>query len=115
VVGNFQDKVSFIWSVADKLRGPYKPFEYGQVILPMTVLRRLDCVLEPTRGQVRDQAKRTQGQPQSLRQRMLMRAADQPFYNISSFLFRVPEGERDAPSGAASLACWTTPTRWPPT
>ncbi|WP_313497396.1 type I restriction-modification system subunit M N-terminal domain-containing protein [Pseudoxanthomonas mexicana] len=38
---------SFIWSVADLLRGDYKPHEYGQVILPFTVLRRLDCVLAP--------------------------------------------------------------------
>ncbi len=41
--------VQFIWSVADLLRGDYKAHEYGQVILPLTVLRRLDCVLAPTR------------------------------------------------------------------
>ena len=40
---------SFIWSVADLLRGDYKQSEYGKVILPLTVLRRLDCVLEPTK------------------------------------------------------------------
>jgi type I restriction enzyme M protein len=39
---------SFIWSVADLLRGEYKPYEYGEVILPFTVLRRMDCVLENT-------------------------------------------------------------------
>ena len=39
---------SFIWSVADLLRGDYKQSEYGQVILPFTVLRRMDCVLEKT-------------------------------------------------------------------
>ena len=43
---------SFIWSVADVLRGEYKPHEYGKVILPFTVLRRLDCVLEPTKAAV---------------------------------------------------------------
>jgi len=48
-VNNFADKVSFIWSVADLLRGPYKPPQYGRFILPLTVLRRLDCVLEPPR------------------------------------------------------------------
>ncbi|MGA7499561.1 MAG: type I restriction-modification system subunit M N-terminal domain-containing protein, partial [Isosphaeraceae bacterium] len=42
---NFQDKVGFIWSVADLLRGDYKQSDYGKVILPLTVLRRLDCVL----------------------------------------------------------------------
>ncbi len=45
---------SFIWSVADLLRGPYKPNQYGKVILPLTVLRRMDCLLEPTRQAVRD-------------------------------------------------------------
>ena len=49
---NFQDKVSFIWSVADLLRGDYKQSEYGRVILPLTVLRRLDCVLEKTKPAV---------------------------------------------------------------
>jgi type I restriction enzyme M protein len=43
---------SFIWSVADLLRGDYKQSEYGKVILPFTVLRRLDCVLEPTKAAV---------------------------------------------------------------
>jgi len=43
---------SFIWSVADLLRGDYKQSEYGRVILPLTVLRRLDCVLEPTKPAV---------------------------------------------------------------
>jgi type I restriction enzyme M protein len=43
---------SFIWSVADLLRGDYKQSEYGKVILPFTVLRRLDCVLEPTKAGV---------------------------------------------------------------
>ena len=41
---------SFIWSVADLLRGDYKPSDYGKVILPFTVLRRLDCVLESTKN-----------------------------------------------------------------
>lgn len=43
---------SFIWSVADLLRGDYKQSEYGRVILPFTVLRRLDCVLEPSKQAV---------------------------------------------------------------
>ncbi len=49
---NFQEKVAFIWSVADLLRGDYKQSEYGKVILPLTVLRRLDSVLEPTKARV---------------------------------------------------------------
>ena len=47
-----QNLSSFIWSVADLLRGDYKQSEYGRVILPFTVLRRLDCVLEPTKKAV---------------------------------------------------------------
>lgn len=43
---------AFLWSVADLLRGKYKPHEYGKVILPFTVLRRMDCVLEPTKQAV---------------------------------------------------------------
>ncbi len=43
---------SFIWSVADLLRGDYKQSKYGKVILPFTVLRRLDCVLEATKADV---------------------------------------------------------------
>lgn len=49
---NQQALSSFIWSVADLLRGDYKQADYGKVILPFTVLRRLDCVLEPTRAAV---------------------------------------------------------------
>ena len=43
---------NFIWSIANLLRGPYKPKEYGDVVLPMTILRRLDCVLAPKKEQV---------------------------------------------------------------
>ena len=42
----------FIWNIANKLRGPYRPPQYRRVMLPMIVLRRLDCVLEPTKAQV---------------------------------------------------------------
>ncbi|WP_316174206.1 MULTISPECIES: class I SAM-dependent DNA methyltransferase [unclassified Bradyrhizobium] len=49
---NHQNLSSFIWSVADLLRGDYKQSDYGKVILPFTVLRRLDCVLEPTKSKV---------------------------------------------------------------
>ena len=51
-MNNFSEKVSFIWSVADLLRGDYKQSEYGRVILPFLVLRRLDQVLAPSREAV---------------------------------------------------------------
>ena len=49
---SLRNHAAFIWSVADLLRGDYKQSEYGKVILPLTVIRRLDCVLEPTKGAV---------------------------------------------------------------
>jgi len=51
-MNNFSGKGNFIWSVADLLRGPYRPNQYKDVMLPLTVLRRLDCVLEPTKDKV---------------------------------------------------------------
>ncbi|AMM31007.1 restriction endonuclease subunit M [Sinomonas atrocyanea] len=53
-MANSQTLASFIWSIADTLRSTYKEKEYGDVILPFTILRRFDCLLEPTRQQVRD-------------------------------------------------------------
>ena len=59
---NQQALSSFIWSVADLLRGDYKQSEYGKVILPFTVLRRLDCVLEATKAAVlAEYADKTEG------------------------------------------------------
>ena len=49
---NFKEKANLIWNVADLLRGDYKQSDYGKVILPLTVLRRLDCVLAPTKQKV---------------------------------------------------------------
>ena len=50
--GNFQQLSNFIWSVADLLRGPYRPPQYERVMLPLTVLRRFDAVLAPTKEAV---------------------------------------------------------------
>jgi hypothetical protein len=56
---NYSERlVSFIWDVADLLRGPYRPPEYRKVMLPMTVLRRLDCVLEPSKSKVLEEQRR---------------------------------------------------------
>lgn len=79
---NHQALSSFIWSVADLLRGDYKQSEYGRVILPFTVLRRLDCVLESTKEAVLAEyaAKTAQGlNPEPF----LVRKAKQSFYNTS--------------------------------
>jgi type I restriction-modification system DNA methylase subunit len=47
-----QNLAQLIWQIADLLRGPYRPAQYGGIVLPFTVLRRLDCVLEPTKDAV---------------------------------------------------------------
>lgn len=78
---NQQTLSAFIWSVADLLRGDYKQSDYGKVILPFTVLRRLDCVLEATKLAVLAElaAKKAQGvNPEPF----LLRKAGQSFYNI---------------------------------
>jgi hypothetical protein len=79
---NDQSLSAFIWSVADLLRGDYKQSDYGKVILPFTVLRRLDCVLEPTKAAVRAEkaAKEAMGLPT---EPFLLKAAGQTFYNTS--------------------------------
>lgn len=73
---------SFIWSVADLLRGDYKQSEYGKVILPFTVLRRLDCVLEPTKVAVLAE-KGTREAAGLNPEAFLLRKSGQFFYNTS--------------------------------
>ncbi len=73
---------SLIWSVADLLRGDYKPAEYGKVILPFTVLRRLDCVLAPTNDAVLKEHAAREGSGVNP-ERFLLRKVSQPFYNDS--------------------------------
>jgi type I restriction enzyme M protein len=51
-MNNFSEKVNFIWSVADLIRDTFKRSKYQDVILPLTVLRRIDCVLQPTKERV---------------------------------------------------------------
>ena len=78
---------AFIWSVADLLRGVYKQSEYGRVILPLTVLRRLDCVLEATKDKVLERAAKL---PEYLENRapVLKQAAGESFYNTSKHTFK---------------------------
>ena len=83
----FSEKISFIWSVADLLRGDFKQSEYGRVILPFTVLRRLDQVLAPTREVVWKAQEELEGSPDALRRRMLLGVSEQWFYNRSKLDF----------------------------
>ena len=86
-MNGFGEKVSFIWSVADLLRGDYKQSEYGRVILPFTVLRRLDCVLEPTKQEILETAAEYEDSPEGIRIRMIEKAAGTSFYNTSKLDF----------------------------
>ena len=82
----FSDKVGFIWSVADLLRGDVRQHEYGQFILPFVVLRRLDCVLEPTKQQVIARAAALEGKVGNV-DPILERVSGAPFYNTSPLTF----------------------------
>jgi type I restriction enzyme M protein len=85
---NFSDKVSLIWNIAELLRGDYKQSDYGKVILPFTVLRRLDCALEDNKDKVLD-AYKTMNEPlTTIQQRVLERASGSKFYNTSLFTMR---------------------------
>jgi type I restriction enzyme M protein len=85
---------SFIWSVADLLRGDYKQSEYGKVILPFTELRRLDCVLEPTKAAVlAEKVKREKAglNPESF----LLKKSGQLFYNTDALDLKKLMGDKD--------------------
>jgi type I restriction enzyme M protein len=77
----------FVWSVADLLRGDYRQSEYGKVILPLTVLRRLDCVLEATKPAVLARAAGLRGKVEAV-DPVLFRVAGHNFYNLSPLNFR---------------------------
>jgi type I restriction enzyme M protein len=79
---NVRNHAAFIWSVADLLRGDYKQSEYGRVILPMVVLRRLDCVLEPTKAKVLKRLEQLTGRLTNV-EKVLCQTAGQQFYNVS--------------------------------
>lgn len=81
------EKASLIWSIADKLVGVYKPHEYGDVILPLTVLKRFDSVLSDTKNKVIEMAKKY---PETFAKRdfILKETAGQKFYNTSKYDFK---------------------------
>ncbi len=82
---NINEKANLIWAIADKLTGVYKPHEYGEVILPLTVIRRFDCILADTNEAVwaRDESIRQL----AVKDALLVAAAKQPFYNTSKYTF----------------------------
>lgn len=84
---NVQQQANLIWNVADILRGLYKPHEYGKVILPMTVIKRLHDTLMPTREAVLKASEQYKDMNDTMRNRMLEKAAGYSFYNTSLYTF----------------------------
>lgn len=79
--------VNFIWNIAESLRGPFKPSEYGSVVLPFTVLRRLDAILADSKTEVLKVAPSVATAPEVLQSMKLTAASGQQFYNTSAFDF----------------------------
>lgn len=84
---NIQEKANLIWAIADKLVGVYKPHEYGNVILPMCVIKRFEDTLIPTKQQVLDTNEKLDKDKIVVKKGFLESAAQQQFYNLSPFTF----------------------------
>jgi type I restriction enzyme M protein len=83
---NFSQTAAFIWSVADLLRGDFKQSQYGRVILPFTLLRRLECVLALTKDAVVAEAEKMKNSalPEEAKEKFLLRASGLTFFNASA-------------------------------
>ena len=98
---NHENLIGFIWSIANKLRGPYRPPQYRRVMLPMTILRRMDCVLLSTKDEVLKQYEKlqAQGHSEDAIHKILGRTAskdrEQPLYNTSKYDFNKLLGDSD--------------------
>lgn len=80
---NFSQTAAYIWSLADLLRGDFKQSQYGRVILPFTILRRLECVLEGRKPKVLAELEKRKAMDEKAREKFLLRAAGESFYNTS--------------------------------
>ena len=96
-MSNHQDHANLIWQIADLLRGPYRPPQYERVMLPMTVLRRFDCVLAETKEKVLKEFERRKGGKlnDDALDKFLNRAAGQRFHNHSPLDFEKLKGDPD--------------------
>jgi len=79
---------NFIWSICNLLRGPYKRNEYRKVILPLTVLRRFDCILEPTKAKVLAEFDKLKGKSENIVYAKLKNITGATFYNLSKLNFK---------------------------
>src|SRR5258708_30020162 len=84
---------SFIWSICTRLRGTYKRNEYRKVILPLTVLRRFDCILAPTKAAVLKQHSTLKAKPENIIRHKLSQITGHAFYNLSKFTLAKPDKE----------------------
>ena len=90
------DLSSFIWNIADLLRGPYRPPQYERVMLPLVILRRFDCVLEANKEKVlADYARYKDKYQGEALDKLLNKAAGQKFHNHSSLNFQKLKGDPD--------------------
>ncbi|MFZ5569980.1 MAG: type I restriction-modification system subunit M [Thermodesulfobacteriota bacterium] len=92
---------NFIWSICNLLRGPYKRNEYRKVILPLTVLRRFDCLLAPTKDKVLKEYAAIQAKPENVVRSLLEKITGKPFYNLSKL--DLPKLLDDSPQLAPNL------------
>ena len=84
---NVQEKANLIWAIADKLVGTYKPHEYGNVILPMCVIKRFSDTLAGTKGKVIETNKNLDSRGIMVKDGFLRAASGYDFYNVSPFTF----------------------------
>ncbi|ODS30496.1 MAG: DNA methylase [Candidatus Scalindua rubra] len=89
------DHINFIWTIANLLRGPYGPPQYRKVMLPLTVLRRLDCVLKPTKEKVIEKCKSLKKKKIKNIDPILKKVAGQEFYNTSPLTFEKMVGAHE--------------------
>lgn len=96
-MANHHELAGLIWQIADLLRGPYRPPQYERVMLPMTVLRRFDCVLAPTKAKVLTEFEKRRGGRLSddALDRLLNKASGQRFHNHSPLNFEKLKGDPD--------------------
>ena len=99
---NFSQVAAFIWTVADLLRGDFKQSQYGRVILPFTLLRRLECVLAPNKADVLAayEKVKTMPLPEEAKEKMILKAvSEQKFFNTSE-LDLASLGQKDIRCGS---------------
>jgi type I restriction enzyme M protein len=93
----FKEHGDVIWKIADLIKGPYRPPQYRRVMIPLTVLRRLDCVLEKTKDEVVSLHKKlkAEGKDADTIEKIITHKIKVPFFNISKFTFQTLLGDPD--------------------